>query len=84
MIAEQFYPQSCCFVIFKEENMKLQNTHDVGIYCRLSRDDNNGNLESMSIGNQKQMLVDYVKEKGWNLRESNPLLVIMSYGLKKL
>jgi len=50
--------------------MKLQNTHDVGIYCRLSRDDNNGNLESMSIGNQKQMLMDYVKEKGWNLRDS--------------
>ena len=50
--------------------MKLQNTYDVGIYCRLSRDDNNGNLESMSIGNQKQMLMDYVKEKGWNLRDS--------------
>ena len=50
--------------------MKLQNTHDVGIYCRLSRDDDNGNLESMSIGNQKQMLMDYVKEKGWNLRDS--------------
>ena len=50
--------------------MALQSTHDVGIYCRLSRDDNNGNLESMSIGNQKQMLVDYVKEKGWNLRET--------------
>lgn len=49
--------------------MRLQNNYDVGIYCRLSRDDNNGNLESMSIGNQKQMLIDYVKEKGWNLRE---------------
>lgn len=49
--------------------MKLQNTYDVGIYCRLSRDDNNGNLESMSIANQRQMLIDYVKEKGWNLRE---------------
>ena len=49
--------------------MKLQNTYDVGIYCRLSRDDNNGNLESMSIANQKQMLMDYVREKGWNLRE---------------
>ncbi len=49
--------------------MKLQNSHDVGIYCRLSRDDNNGSLESMSIANQKQMLIDYVKEKGWNLRE---------------
>lgn len=49
--------------------MKLQNTYDVGVYCRLSRDDNNGNLVSMSIENQRQMLTDYVKEKGWNLRE---------------
>ena len=49
--------------------MKLQNNYDVGIYCRLSRDDNNGNLESMSIGNQKQILADYVKEKGWSLRD---------------
>ncbi len=49
--------------------MKLQDNYDVGIYCRLSRDDNNGNLESMSIANQRNMLTDYVKEKGWNLRE---------------
>ena len=49
--------------------MKLQNTHDVGIYCRLSRDDNTGSLESMSIANQKQMLTDYVNEKGWSLKE---------------
>ncbi|OJU14090.1 MAG: hypothetical protein BGN88_12655 [Clostridiales bacterium 43-6] len=47
----------------------MQNCFDVGIYTRLSRDDNNGNLESMSIGNQKQILIDYVKEKGWNLAE---------------
>jgi len=49
--------------------MKLQNSYDVGIYCRLSRDDNNGSLESMSIAYQRQMLTDYVKEKGWNLKE---------------
>jgi len=49
--------------------MKLHDNYDVGIYCRLSRDDNNGSLESMSIGNQRQMLVDYVKEKGWTLRD---------------
>lgn len=49
--------------------MKMQNRFDVGIYCRLSRDDHNGNLESMSIANQKQILSDYVKEKGWNLAE---------------
>lgn len=29
--------------------MMMQDTYDVGIYCRLSRDDNNGSLESMSI-----------------------------------
>ncbi len=50
--------------------MKLQNIYDVGVYCRLSKDDNNGNLESMSIANQRHMLTDYVKEKGWNLRET--------------
>lgn len=49
--------------------MKLQEHYDVGIYCRLSRDDNNGSLESMSIANQRQVLVDYVNEKGWTLRE---------------
>lgn len=49
--------------------MRLQSTYDVGGYCRLSRDDNNGSLESMSIGNQRQMLMDFVKEKGRNLRD---------------
>ena len=49
--------------------MKLHDNYDVGIYCRLSRDDHNGNLESMSIANQRQVLVDYVTEKGWTLRE---------------
>lgn len=49
--------------------MKLQDNYFVGIYCRLSRDDNNGNLESMSIANQRQVLMDYVAEKGWKLVE---------------
>ncbi|MCL2672150.1 MAG: hypothetical protein FWF10_08960 [Clostridiales bacterium] len=50
--------------------MKKLNCFNVGIYVRLSRDDNNGNLESMSISNQKQILSDYVKEKGWDLVET--------------
>ena len=49
--------------------MKLQSIYDVGIYCRLSRDDSNSSLESMSIANQRQLLTDFVKEKGWNLIE---------------
>ncbi len=49
--------------------MKILNNYNVGIYCRLSRDDHNGNLESMSISNQRQVLMDYVREKGWTLTD---------------
>ena len=49
--------------------MKLQSIHRVGNYLRLSRDDGNCNAESMSIANQKQLLADYVKERGWDLVE---------------
>ena len=47
----------------------MKDIFRVGIYARLSRDDNNGNLESMSIANQRQILSDYVNEKGWILVE---------------
>jgi len=43
------------------------NNYDVGIYCRLSRDDNNGSSESMSISNQREMLKAYVKDNGWSI-----------------
>ncbi len=36
----------------------------VGIYCRLSKDDNTG-VESNSITNQRLYLSDFVKSKGW-------------------
>jgi len=47
---------------------KTEN-YDVGIYCRLSRDDNNGSSESMSISNQRDMLKAYVKDKGWSISD---------------
>ena len=50
--------------------MKAQNIYDVGIYCRLSRDDNNGSSESMSISNQRQMLLSYIQERGWRLGDT--------------
>ena len=50
--------------------MRVRNIHRVGIYLRLSRDDGNSNAESMSIVTQKQMLTDYVKERGWDLTET--------------
>ena len=43
-----------------------QLTYNVGIYCRLSRDDGNDSI-SMSIQNQKDSLIEYVNSKNWNL-----------------
>lgn len=44
----------------------MQENYNVGIYCRLSRDDERTG-ESVSIENQKIMLGRYVQEQGWNL-----------------
>lgn len=41
----------------------------VAIYLRLSRDDQNGGAESMSISNQRDMLVEYCEERGWVVYE---------------
>ena len=49
---------------------KAQNTTKttyVAIYLRLSRDDQNGSAESMSISNQRDMLIDYCEERGWTI-----------------
>jgi site-specific DNA recombinase len=48
--------------------MGTQQEYHVGIYCRLSVDDGTNN-ESMSIGNQRQMLSEYVCKQGWNIEE---------------
>ena len=45
--------------------MKIENTYNVGIYCRLSNDDERDG-ESVSIENQKLLLQRYVRERGWN------------------
>lgn len=39
------------------------------LYLRLSRDDNNGDAESMSIQSQKQMLITYAQEHGYTIGE---------------
>lgn len=39
----------------------------VAIYLRLSRDDQNGGAESMSISNQRDMLMEYCEERGWKV-----------------
>lgn len=42
--------------------------YNVGLYLRLSREDEE-NGQSMSIKNQKDYLVNYVLEKGWNIKK---------------
>ena len=43
----------------------IEKTYNVGIYCRLSNDDERDG-ESVSIENQKLLLERYVWERGWN------------------
>ena len=43
-----------------------EKAYNVGIYCRLSNDDERDG-ESVSIENQRMLLERYVKERGWNL-----------------
>ena len=43
--------------------------YEVGIYCRLSKDDGTDN-ESASIATQKSILTDYVKKQGWHLAKT--------------
>ena len=43
----------------------IDKTYNVGIYCRLSNDDERDG-ESVSIENQKLLLQNYVRQRGWN------------------
>ena len=43
-----------------------QQLNNVGIYLRLSKDDEKAG-ESLSIDNQRKILQRYISEKGWNL-----------------
>ena len=42
-----------------------ETTYNVGIYCRLSNDDERVG-ESLSIENQRLLLQQYVRDQGWN------------------
>lgn len=43
----------------------IEKTYNVGIYCRLSNDDERDG-ESVPIENQKLLLQSYVRQRGWN------------------
>jgi DNA invertase Pin-like site-specific DNA recombinase len=46
--------------------LKGQQSYKVGIYCRLSRDDETKS-ESASISTQKEMLTRYAQENEWEI-----------------
>lgn len=46
--------------------MKNNTTYRAGLYCRLSKDDEQKG-ESASIGTQRAMLTDYCTEKGYEI-----------------
>ena len=50
----------------QQASTQLSLNVKAAIYCRLSRDDENGG-ESVSIANQKAMLQHHVKQEGWDL-----------------
>lgn len=48
-----------------KQTQVTQEAYNVGIYCRISREDGNG--ESVSIQSQKLMLTDYVTAQNWRI-----------------
>lgn len=48
--------------------MKEKTKYDVGIYCRLSKDDEQ-NGESVSIGTQRSILTDYCLQHGYTIHK---------------
>ena len=52
----------------------MQEQYSVGIYARLSRDDERAG-ESVSIENQKEMLARYVREQGWTRLDSDTFYI---------
>ena len=48
--------------------VKENRIYEVGIYCRLSKDDGTES-ESVSIDTQRSILTDYVKSRGWTVKK---------------
>lgn len=46
--------------------MRGQQNYQAAIYCRLSSEDGPDH-ESMSIGNQRALLTEYVEKQGWEI-----------------
>lgn len=52
---------------YEELEAELAPNYRVGIYLRLSKDDDIRERESSSIAHQREMLTDFCKKKGWSI-----------------
>ena len=57
--------QTLLSAVLQENANKI--VYRAALYLRLSRDDNNGNSESMSIQSQREMLISYANEHGYEV-----------------
>jgi DNA invertase Pin-like site-specific DNA recombinase len=55
--------------LLKEVFMKKHEQYNVGVYCRLSKDDDVRSGDSSSITSQRAMLEKYVRENGWAISD---------------
>lgn len=53
--------------LLKEVSMKKHEQYSVGVYCRLSKDDDIRGGDSSSITSQRAMLEKYVRDNGWTV-----------------
>lgn len=53
----------------EEMETMMASTYKVGIYCRLSKDDDIRERESASIAHQREMMQKYCAERGWHVEE---------------
>ena len=53
---------------FEQMEELLAPTYRVGIYCRLSKDDELRG-ESASISHQREMMTEYCEKKGWSIED---------------
>ena len=56
-------------ITYEQMEQLLAPTYKVGIYCRLSKDDDIREGESQSIGHQREILREFCRKKGWKVEK---------------
>lgn len=54
---------------FEQMEEMMAPSYKVGIYCRLSKDDDIRERESVSISHQRDLMMSYCEKRGWSVEE---------------